>query len=102
MAMGLWFVNGRSYQKGLEFTNFLSQMRRPDWRINKVIKMTCFCLGFEVDFNRYSIKRYPVYIYIITLVNVKAPEVTYNALVSALFRTGAGEKPIPTVIIKFV
>ena len=27
----------------------------------------------------------------ITLVNVKALELTYNALVSAFFRTGAGE-----------
>ena len=39
---------------------------------------------------------------ILTLVNVKAPEVTYNALVSAIFRTGAGGNAIPTVIIMFV
>ena len=38
----------------------------------------------------------------ITQVNVKAPEVTYNALVSAFFRTGAGENAIPTIIIMFV
>ena len=38
----------------------------------------------------------------ITLVNVKSGEFTYNALVSAFFRTGAGENAIPTVIIMFV
>ena len=33
---------------------------------------------------------------------IKSLEVTYNALVSACFRTGGGENAIPTVIIMFV
>ena len=37
-----------------------------------------------------------------TLVHVNAPEVTYKALVSAFFRTGAGENAIPKLIIMFV
>ena len=71
-------------QHSLQCDLFCSQVN-----FSNVFKTTC---GSVVDQNMI----------VITLVNVKAPEVTYNVLESAFFHTAAGRNAILAVIIMSV
>ena len=73
---------------------------RPDLARNRThVESSVYRFIFNAKQNKCAIYWN---LYTHTLVNVKAPEVTYNAPVSAFFRTGPGENVIQTVIIMFV